>query len=420
MREIFSEEKINLLAPVLIALLVFSIPISSSVKSILMVPSLLAIVLTPRYRQYLYDAFNTLWARAALVFFLYIVIACLWSDAPFAMRYNTVDKYSKLIFLPILTVVFIEPRTRQWVLDSYISVMLLTCVLSILKAHDLVTLNSAFDPGQVFYNHIVTGYMIALGVYLAGLLFKVTISLRSRLFYLLMVFLGSYQIFFINTGKTGYLIYGLLMTLLILQKMPLKKAIIGMMLFLGMILLTYPFSSSMQLNARTLLNDIKLLRQHSEDNSLGFRIQFHQYAESLFKEHPVRGIGTGGFPYRYSLEQPIPAWGKKLNEPHSQYWLTLTEQGLIGIALLLIFLSTLFITFFKLKETKPILLGLLISFCLSSFTDTVFCYSTIGYLLIIFSALCFGELLEMNISSNSFFREESKSVSPTSIRSYVP
>ncbi|KTD06502.1 O-antigen biosynthesis protein [Legionella gratiana] len=396
MRDFFSEEKINLLAPVLIALLVFSIPISSSIKSILMVLSLAAIVFTPYYRQYLSCAFNTSWARVGLVFFLYIIIACFWSDAPFAMRYNTVDKYSKLIFLPILTVVFIKPRTRQWVLDSYISVMLLTCVLSILKARNLLELNNVSDPGEVFYNHIITGYMVALGVYLAGLqIFKVDVSRLQRFFYLSMFFLGSYQILFLNTGKTGYLIYTLLMIMLMVQKMSLKKAIVGVMLFFCTILLTYTLSLRMQVTTHVLWNDIKALQQHQENNSLGFRIQFHQYAESLFKEHPIIGIGTGGFPYRFSLEQPIPAWGKKLNEPHSQYWLTLAEQGIVGIVLLFLFLGTLFITFFKLKETKPILLGLLLSFCLSSCTDTVFCYSTVGYLLIIFSALCFGELIEM-------------------------
>ncbi|KTD58821.1 O-antigen biosynthesis protein [Legionella sainthelensi] len=396
MRAFFSDEKINLLAPILIVLLVFSIPISSSVKSILMVLSLLAIVFTPYYRQYLYEAFNTLWARAALVFFLYIIIACFWSDAPLAIRYNTIDKYSKLIFLPILAVAFIKPSTRQWVLDSYLSVMLLTCILSILKARNLLELNNVADPGEVFYNHIITGYMVALGVYLAGLqVFKADVSRPRRLFSLSMFFLGSYQILFLNTGKTGYLIYALLMTMLMLQRMSLKKALVGVMLFFGTILLTYTLSPRMQVTTQTLFNDIKSLQNHQENNSLGFRIQFHQYAESLFKEHPFIGIGTGGFPYRFSLEQPVPAWGKKLNEPHGQYWLTLAEQGLIGITLLFSFLGTLFITFFKLKETKPILLGLLISFCFSSFTDTVFCYSTIGYLLIIFSALCFGELLEM-------------------------
>lgn len=45
---------------------------------------------------------------------------------------------------------------------------------------------------------------------------------------------------------------------------------------------------------------------------------------------------------------------------------------------------------------KPILLGLLVSFCVLSFSDTIFCYSTIGYLLILFSALCFGELIEQH------------------------
>lgn len=311
MRSFFSEEKINLLAPILIVLLVFSIPISSSIKSILMVLSLLAIVFTPYYRQYLYCTFNTLWARAALVFFLYIIIACFWSDAPLATRYNTIDKYSKLIFLPILTVAFIQPRTRQWVLDSYLSVMLLTCILSILKARNLLELNNVSDPGEVFYNHIITGYMVALGVYLAGLqLFKADVSQSRRLFSLSIFFLGSYQILFLNTGKTGYLIYTLLMTMLMLQRMSLKKAIVGVMLFFCTIILAYTLSPRMQLTTHALLNDVKSLQQHQENNSLGFRIQFHQYAESLFKEHPLIGIGTGGFPYRFSLEQPIPAWGK--------------------------------------------------------------------------------------------------------------
>lgn len=396
MRKSFSEEKINLLAPILIVVLVFSIPISSSIKSILMVFTLLAIVLTPYYRHYLYDAFTTLWARAALVLFLYILIACLWSDAPLAMRYNTLDKYSKLIFLPILAVVFIKPRTRQWVLYSYISVMMLTCLLSFLKANNLLALNKVDDPGEVFYNHIITGYMVALGVYLAGLqFFKIEVSRLHRYFCLSMFLLGSYQILFLNTGKTGYIIYAILMTMLIVQKMSFKKAMVGITLFFCVILLTYTLSPRMQLTTHALLNDIKLVQHHQGNTSLGFRIQFHQYAESLFKEHPLIGIGTGGFPYRFSLEQPIPAWGTKLNEPHSQYWLTLAEQGLIGFVLLFLFLGTLFITVFKLKETKPILLGLLIPFCLASFSDTVFCYSTLGYLLIIFSALCFGELIEM-------------------------
>lgn len=395
MRSTILTEKINQLAPALVVLLVFFIPISVSVKSVLMVLTLLAIVFTPYYRHYLYYAFNTLWARAALVLFLYVILACFWSDAPFSGRFSTVDKFSKLIILPILTVVFIKQSTRQWVLNSYISAALLTCILSILKQIRNLFLIDAYDAGEVFYNHIVTGYIIAFGIYLAGLqIFKKGVSLPQRIFYSSMIFLGIYQIFFVNTGKTAYLIFAILMIMLILQRMSLKKAIMGVILFFCTVLVTYPLSPIMQGNVRALFNDIKLLQKHEENNSLGFRIQFHQYAESLFKEHPIIGIGTGGFPYRFSQEQPVPAWGKKLNDPHSQYWLILTEQGLIGIALFFFFLGTLFFTCFKLKETKPVLLAMLIAFCISSLVDTVFCYSPVGYLLTIFSALCFGELME--------------------------
>lgn len=388
------KEKTNLLVPIFLVLLIFFIPISSSIKSILIIPTLLLLLFAPYYRPYLSYALNTLWARAALILFIYILISCFWSEAPLSMRYNVIDKYYKLIFLPILAVGFIKPQTRFWSLNSYIFVTLLTCFLSILKAKNLLMINTP-DPGEVFYNHIVTGFMIALGVYFAGILvFQANINSGLRIVYIFMVLLGSYQIFFINTGRTGYVAYGILMSLLIIQKFPPKKALIGIMTFLGMISLIYALSPVMQTHAHMMINDIKLLQNNQTNTSLGFRIQFHHYAQSLFEKNPVIGVGTGGFQYSFSKDQPVPSWGHKLNDPHGQYWLILAEQGLIGLVLFIAFLGALLVTTFQLKEMKPFLLGLLVSFCMLCFSDTVFCYSTIGYLLIFFSALCFGELIE--------------------------
>ncbi|WP_241480516.1 hypothetical protein [Legionella norrlandica] len=83
-----------------------------------------------------------------------------------------------------------------------------------------------------------------------------------------------------------------------------------------------------------------------------------------------------------------------MTDPHSQYWMTLAEQGIIGLVLLSIFLLSLFVTSFQLTESKPILLGVLFSFCIGSISDTILCYSTAGYLLVVMSALCFGEIIE--------------------------
>ncbi|MGL5743112.1 MAG: O-antigen ligase family protein [Legionella sp.] len=391
---ILADEKFTLLAPAFIFLLVFFIPISSSLKSILLLLSVFTLLITPFYRQYIPLAFNTLWARAAVVLFVYVIISCIWSEAPLSVQYNTIYKYSKMIFLPLLAVGFIRPQIRLWAFHSYILVMLFTCILSILKDHHLFLLNDPTDPGEIFYNHIVTGVMVAFGVYLAVLMACQANATRwLRFFYLSLVLLGSYQIFFINTGRTGYITYGILSSLLLLQKLSFKKAIMGILVFVGVFFLAYACSPVLQKGTEALISDIKLLQHNQANTSLGYRIQFHRYARSLFDEHPIIGIGTGGFPYRFTQDRPVPLW-EKLNEPHSQYWLVLAEQGLIGMLLFLFFLGTLFVTAFKLKETKPFLLGLLTVFCILSVSDTIFCYSTIGYLLIIFSALCFGELIE--------------------------
>lgn len=361
-----------------------------------MVLTILSLLTAPFYREYLPVAFNTFWARAALILFLDIFVSCFWSQAPFSMQYSVIDKYSKLILLPILAVGFIKPRTRFWVLNSYIVAMLVTCFLSILKAKSFLAINTS-DPGEVFYNHIVTGFMIALGVYFAGILMsRKNISRTLRFVYIFMVVLGSYQTFFVNTGRSGYVAYGILMLLLIIQKYPPRKALIGITTFLAALGLTYILSPVMQMNTQMMINDIKLLQQNQADTSLGFRLQFHQYAQSLFEKNPVTGLGTGSFQYSFSKDQPVPTWGTKLNDPHSQYWLLLAEQGVIGIILFIAFLGALFITAFQLNEMKPFLLGMLVSFSIISFSDTVFCYSTIGYLLTLFSALCIGELLEKN------------------------
>lgn len=307
------------------------------------------------------------------------------------MQLSMIGKYCRLIYLPIFAIGFITPRVRNLSLNSFLVAICITCILSILKDADLIA--GVEDPGEVFYNHIITGFMVAVAAYISGL-FAFQHKGRLRVIYLMMLVLTTYQVLFINTGRTGYVVYFLLIALLFLQKLSLKHAAIGVLMFSGAIVLAYTQSITMQIRVHALVQDVQFFKENNPNTSLGFRIQFHNYAKSLFIEHPITGIGTAGFKYSFAQSNAIPVWGKELTDPHSQYWMTLSEQGIIGLVLLLTFLGSLFITSFKLKETKPILLGILLAFCVGSFSDTILCYSTAGYLLIVLSALCFGELIE--------------------------
>lgn len=393
MNQALFQEKALLLTQISCALFAFFLPISPTLKSIFLITSLLLILITCDFKKQLGYTVNSLWGRAAILLVAFVVIACLWSQAPPALRWGVVEKYSKLLYLPILVIGFVNAKTRNWTVNSYLLVMFITCLLSILKAHGLVQIGDAQFQGQVFYNHIVTGFLVAFGSYLAGVYAYQTEG-WSRIVYLLSLLFSSYQIIFINTGRTGYVLYFILMVLLFIQIFSVKKALIVILAFCGLLILGFSQSSMMQVRINNLMEDIRLLKQNNENTSLGYRIQFHNYAESLFLTQPLIGIGTGGFKYNFSKDNPIPAWGQELTDPHSQYWMTLSEQGIIGLCLLLIFLCSLWITSFKLTKTRPILLGILVAFCVGALSDTILCYSIIGYLLVLMSALCFGEILE--------------------------
>ena len=386
------QDKGIMLVQVSCVLFAFFLPLSLSLKSVFLVSSLIFILLTPNYNKQIFYSFNGLWGRATLVFFAFIVIACFWSQAPYSTQLMVVGKDLKVLYLPILAVGFINPKLRVWVLNSYLAALFITCVVSILKARGIVHIGEIADPGAVFHNHIVTGFMVAFGSYLAGLL-AYKYSRWLRVGYLSLLFFLSYQIIFISTGRTGYLLYFVLMSLLFIQVFSIKKAILGFVLFCGLFFLCYSQSSIMQSRVTTMLNEVKLFKQNNQ-TSWGYRVQFHTYAQSLFVTHPIIGIGTGGFKYSYSRDNPVPSWKSQLTEPHSQYWQILCEQGIIGLLLLLFFLGSLFITSFKLIETRPILLGILIAFCIGALSDTILSYSIVGYLLVLMSALSIGELIE--------------------------
>ncbi|CEG56313.1 O-antigen ligase family protein [Legionella fallonii] len=397
MRLFAVQSKVVFITGILIALFTFFLPISASIRSVFLIGYLLLIILTPSYNRHLFSAVNTLWGWAGIALFFYVLMACFWSQAPYSLQITVVEKYVKLLYSPILAIGFIHPKLRVVCINSYLAAIVVTCVLSALKSKGIFLVG---DPGDIFYNHIITGFMVAFASYLAGL-FAFRFTGKSRVVYIILTLITSYQVLFINTGRTGYFIYFILMSLLLLQQLSFKKAAVGILLFCGVMALVYHESAIMQTGAKNLASDIKFLQQNKENTSLGYRIQFHNYAKSLWASHPLIGIGTGGFKYSFANDNPIPSWGRVLTDPHSQYWMILAEQGLIGLGLLVFFLGSLLITAFKLQETRPILLGILIAFGIGSLSDTILCFSTAGFILILMSSLSLGELLEKHASKRA-------------------
>lgn len=131
-----------------------------------------------------------------------------------------------------------------------------------------------------------------------------------------------------------------------------------------------------------------------KDTSVGYRLQFHNFAKQLFKQHPLFGNGTAGFTYSFKLHKPVPSWDRRLLEPHSQYWLIAVEFGVAGILLFGAFYLSLISVANRLKEYRFTALALLLVFAVGNISDSLLFYSGSGYFFIAFMALCLGESME--------------------------
>ena len=388
--------------PIWISVTFLTLPISSSVKSFCFAIVIVDILFIPEYRADIVSLISTKWCKATLLLFCIALVACLWSPASFSQKAIVMEKYSKLIYLPILVVGLQNSKTRQYSIYAFLIAMIITCGLSIFKYHGFLQ-SLTFAPDNVFRNHIITSFMVALGAYLS-FLFSYRYHGHTRVLYGLLALVFTYQILFVSGSRTGYIIYLLLLWILALQLCTWRQAMAGMLLVGTLFSGCYFVSPVMKTRVDDITRQITGFQHNHRDTDIGLRLQFHDYAYKLFKKHPLLGNGTASFTYYFDFEKPIAFWTWRLLEPHSQYWLVAAEFGLLGVGALLYFFISLIQASRRLDKTKFIAFALIIPFMIGNLSDSLLFYSGSGYFFILFMALCLGEGFEndkktLNITS---------------------
>lgn len=374
-----------------LTLSLFSLPLSSSAKSIFLSLSVISILMMPSNRRALCQALSQPWCQSALLLFFVVFVGMAWSPATLKDKFYVLEKYSKLLYLPILAIAFQEKQTRRYALYGFLLAMVITCIAAILKDYGLIAMQlRGLDSSHLFRNHIMTGYMMALAAYLSATLF-INESGHKKTIHAILFLFFSYQILFINIGRTGYVCYLALMGLFFVQMLTWRQIVLACVIGSTVLAGVYHQNETMQNRVNQVYIDWKEYQQGDKDTSLGYRLQFHQYSKALFDRHPWIGNGTGSFSYLYRSEQPIPSWGAELSEPHSQYWLTLAELGMLGFIALSLFFISLMIASWRLKTMRSVAFAVILPFLLVNFSDSLLFYSGTGYLFIVFMALCLGE-----------------------------
>jgi O-antigen ligase len=379
------QHKIETFLPFWFGLLFFFAQISTSLKSIPLTIVVLFIFFLPDVSRKFVLILKTKWCQAAFFLFFVVCMASFWGPATVAKKLSVIKQYNKLLYLPILAIGLSYARNRQGALIGFLSGMVCTALFGML----LKATGKEYD--LVFFNHIMTGFSMAFAACLA--LFHVFKTRGSaKIIYSLLFALFSFYVLFVNLGRSGYVMYALMLGLLLMMSFPWKQSLVGLCLLGGLLFTAFALSPTIQMRVTTAISNYQ---EYDKDKitSVGFRMQFHNYAFELFKRHPWFGNGAASFQALFYEENPVPKFGREINEPHSMYWLVASEFGVLGIVALLWFYGSVFLQAWTLQALRIPAVIFISSFMVVNLTDSLLFYSASGYLFVLFAAYCLSETL---------------------------
>lgn len=371
---------------------VFMLPLSISLRSIFLSLAAVTLLFHPDLFPHLRSCCKEHWFKALIALFFLIIALSFTGAAPWQSKLAFINKYSKLLYIPLFALAFRNKKLVQTSIDAFLVAMLLTvlCSLLVLGGAHLPRVEFA---DSIFHNHIATGFFMAIAAFVsANYAFKIN-GLR-RIYYGFCTFVFSADTLFINTGRTGYVIFFILLGFFFLQFLTLKRVFFYLLCVLPLFGIAAYMSPALHTSVQNALHEVHEYQLGSKVSSIGFRMQFHQYAAALFHKNPIFGVGTAGFSESFSKDNPIPSWGPNLLDPHNQYWLIAAEQGIVGILFLLLFFLALFQAQKHIKEGRLLYLGILSAFMVANLFDSFLLLSSTGYFFVLFMSLFLSQTIE--------------------------
>ncbi|MCF6806871.1 O-antigen ligase family protein [Thiotrichales bacterium 19S9-12] len=275
------------------------------------------------------------------------------------------------IFLtPMLIVIYNQTKWQKIAYFCFVIGGTITAILGILSSLSPSFLSFLLEHSSFFaerfnYHHSVissptmshteTGFICAFSAYLVCNLWRFERSKVLKSIYLIIFFLLSYYVLFLNTSKTSILLYIILSFLFITQKYYKQwKALI-----LSLCLLMIAFGGVIYLfqsaggRLNRLVSSIHSVEVSEKETSFGQRVIMAELTWNSFKNYPL-GFGIGS-----PLKGNIATYGLPIEkqktsvttDPHSQILFQVMTQGVVGFILIILYLIFIFYdSFFLMRK----------------------------------------------------------------------
>lgn len=317
----------------------FTLPISTAADNILLYLAFAFLLLGGHYRQKLRTILANPVAIAALLLLCALLLGGLYGDAGWNDVRHYWRKYAPLLSMALLIPLFQDARSRKYALTGFMLAMALTLLLSCITATGWFAecgwLQGTVDNAFVFKLHITQNVFMAFFAFALALKAKHAELPGRRILFAVAALLAAYNVLFMVQGRTGYVVLAVLLAYFCYRLLRWKGLALAV-LVVTLVSATGYFASS------TLRERVDLVEQetsawepgHGATSSSGLRMDYWTNSMRIIRDHPVLGVGTGGFEKAYAEKIQGTSMAPS-NNPHNQFLLITAQLGIVGLALLL-------------------------------------------------------------------------------------
>ena len=360
----------------------FCTPLSTSLTGTFSALAVFCWIVSGRFLTIVDELLKFPAALVALLFFTYMCFAIIYSPAGLLEGLNIVKKYRELFLLPICIAMFsLSPKYRE--LGEY--AFFTGCIVLMAVSY---TMSLGILPEQRYGHSIV--FHITHNFFMAVLSFwslhYAFASLRYRWLWATLFLLCVINIFYIAPGRTGMLVFSCLMILFIFQRLSVKKALAGLLLFCMALTAVYHTSDNFSGRIGEVISEIEQYQPGKSRTSIGQRFDWYRSGILLIKEKPIWGHGTGSYPY-IQKSGAADSGIKETDNPHNEFLFLTIQFGLVGLLFFVVLLATQLFCARSIPAGKQMLLqGVILAIVSGSMVNSLLFDSQQGHFYLFMSA----------------------------------
>ncbi len=354
---------------------------------------LLAFLAAPSCFERVRRAWHQPLGKAAMIFLAILMLATLWSTAPFAVALKAWTGWRTLMLLFIALAIFDTRRAKIVFAGTFVIVAGAAAVASFF-AFDFGAAQATSDVkgGIVLRNHVTQSMALTVGASLALVLF----ATHARR--------GSWQqwawgaaaalmvtnVVFISYARSGYVLLAITAIAVVFGLWRGRERAIALAILVVLTAGAIQFSPLIKPRFAIAVQEVTQTASATVITPMGIRVMMWNTGAAIVRESPLIGHGVGSFPeaYRRVVTQRYTGWKATLTaDPHNQYLLILAETGLLGLAAFAWFL------FSALRQPvrgpfRLIGIALLLSWCVTSLFSSHFYAFNEGHMIAIMLGVC--------------------------------